>query len=78
MLRSKKLMLNKTIILIKPIITDTKTNKGWYTFIVTKDFNKFDFKVYLHNLYGIKRQSLKKITSRVLRNGLKKVSVQIV
>jgi ribosomal protein L23 len=70
-------MLNKTIILIKPIIADPKTNKGWYTFIISKDFNKFDFKLYLQNLYGINSQSVKKITSRVLRNGLKKVSVQI-
>nr|YP_009245602.1 ribosomal protein L23 [Diphylleia rotans]BAU71454.1 ribosomal protein L23 [Diphylleia rotans] len=38
-------------------------------YLIDRSFNKYDLKEYLSKLYGLKVQ---KITTRVLRNGLKK------
>ena len=41
-------------------------------YLIDRSFNKYDLKEYLSKLYGLKVQ---KITTRVLRNGLKKVAI---
>jgi ribosomal protein L23 len=53
----------------KELSMNLKIIKTKEKYLIDRSFNKYDLKEYLSKLYGLKVQ---KITTRVLRNGLKK------